>query len=356
MKKILNLGVFTIAILITTIVSLGCNFWFFYSLFGGQGNEAIAAGLSGCAIQLFGYAFSMYLANAKWYFKPLVACVALMPLALTMFTTFTTIYGFVASESVKQQQIAKRDEFIFSSLEQSKASQKLLMETAEQGLSVRARSQVERLIKSSNEAKAIDAELIKQVATSGTETKKKSPLDGLLMVAGNKELTLKIFCMWLAALFDILPVIAFMLLGNESRQKVIKIIDPPQVNEVKPVKQETAANEVIEMPQNRIEVETDQNTQEDAVTVTTKNVFPFIQKVIATQIESEVISEPEVGPVKVDYDSIILAILEKKIQPSYKEVQSFANISQWEAQKFFKWAVTTGKISRMKSNKFEICI
>lgn len=351
MKKILNLGVFSVAILVTTVVSLGCNFWFFYSLFGGQGNEAIAAGCSGCAIQLFGYGFSMYLARAKWYFKPVVGLVAILPLMLSMFTTFTTVYGFVANESIKQQNISKRDEYIYSSLEQSKAAQKLLQQTAEQGLTVRARSQVERLIKSGNEAKALDAELIKQISVNQTQDKKTSPLDGLILIAGEKEKTLKLFCFILSALFDMLPVIALMLLGNDDKSAKEKHIFSQSEEQM------TENLNVVEpiTPESDFKESGDEEFHKE--TALPENVVLFVHKQSVNDTEddkSEVTEDNVIA--KIDYETIMAAIMERKIAPSYKEVQSFANFSQWETQKFFKWAQTEGKISRLKANKFEVCV
>ncbi|RYY74424.1 MAG: hypothetical protein EOO52_12735 [Gammaproteobacteria bacterium] len=351
MKKILNTGVFALAISITTLVSLGCNFWFFYLLFGGHGNEAIAAGLSGCAIQLFGYGFSMYMGRAKWLLKPLIAIVAIMPLMLSTFTTFTTLYGYIAGETLKQASNDRRENYIYSALEQSKNSQQLLQETAEQGLTVRARSQVERLMKSSNEAKALDAELLKQLAPVNEKENRSSPLDGLILLIGDKDTTIKMFCIWLAVLFDFLPVVALMMLGNEKRLQASVVV--PTAHEFDGLLERDPANHCNAdvAPDNADHPLIEEINTEN---VYAENVYPFFQKPPLETCQEPQVESPALSTVKIDYNTIILAIVDKQIAPSYKEVQSFANFTQWEAQKFFKWAVTEGKITRMKANKFQV--
>ncbi len=108
MNKIFLSATLGFATLIAVSVSLACSYWFFYSLFDGHGYEAIAAGLAGCAIQIFSYGFSQYLTRAKWYTLPLWAMLCIMPLLLSIFSTYTTIYSYL---EVKQENNLRIDYF-----------------------------------------------------------------------------------------------------------------------------------------------------------------------------------------------------------------------------------------------------
>lgn len=259
--------------IIAVTASLACSWWFFYSIQGEGGTTAIIWGFAGSSIQLFGYGFAAKYVKAHWI-ERVALCVA--PLALSMFTTYSTIYGFLSSKVKEEELVNRKNQLVYEILEQSKkdkelissaASQAIEMETlkssalkdmlkqsqedrklvnqaASQAINNTYRDQSKEFFKLNRDSLKQDQEIIQSakvdagkelfelnqkarekdenlLARIDSEIKGKSevtPLNGLVQVVGSSELAIAIFCAWLALLFDLLPVRAIAALTRDQKE------------------------------------------------------------------------------------------------------------------------------------------
>lgn len=258
--------------IIAVTASLACSWWFFYSIQGEDGTTAIIWGFAGSSIQLFGYGFAAKYVKAHWI-ERVALCVA--PLALSMFTTYSTIYGFLSSKAKEEELVNRKNQLVYEILEQSKKDKELIssaasraieMETlksralkdmlkqsqedrelvnqaASQAINNTYRDQSKEFFKLNRDSLRQDQELIQStkvdagkelfelnqkarekdenlLARIDSEMKGKSevtPLNGLVQVVGSSELAIAIFCAWLALLFDLLPVRAIAALTRGQK-------------------------------------------------------------------------------------------------------------------------------------------
>lgn len=278
--------------IIAVTASLACSWWFFYSIQGDGGATAIIWGFAGSSIQLFGYGFAAKYVKTHWI-ERVALCVA--PLALSMFTTYSTIYGFLSSKAKEEELVNRKNQLVYEILEQSKkdkelissaASQAIEMETlkstalkdmlkqsqedrelvnqaASQAINNTYRDQSKEFFKLNRDSLRQDQELIQStkvdagkelfelnqkarekdenlLARIESEMKGKSevtPLNGLVQVVGSSEFAIAIFCAWLALLFDLLPVraIAALTRGQQESEQGLDIhakqISSPMVAE-----------------------------------------------------------------------------------------------------------------------------
>jgi hypothetical protein len=269
--------------IIAVTASLACSWWFFYSIQGEGGATAVIWGFAGSSIQLFGYGFAAKYVKAHWVEK-VALCVA--PLALSMFTTYSTIYGFLASKAQEEELTDRKNQLVFEMLEQSKKDKQLISSAVSQAIEMETMKSIalKDMLKQSQEDRALanqaasqainntyrdqskeffklnrdslrqDQELIqsakveagKELFELNQKAREKdeillsridseingktqvTPLNGLVQVVGSSELAITIFCAWLALLFDLLPVRAIAALTrghNETRAELPREIE-----------------------------------------------------------------------------------------------------------------------------------
>lgn len=211
MYMVITLGLGTA---ITVLVSLGCSYWFFFSLMGGEGLQAIGAGIAGCAIQLFGYGFAVSYLGLHRAFQ-LVLCI--VPLALSMLSTYSALYGFLSHKQAMVDVDRQQQTVVLKILEQSAKDKALAAAAAEQGIGEQYRTQAKKFLELNDQARAKDEALLERLEGQQTQAGRATPLDGLVNVTGDSRLTTIIFCAWLALMFDLLPVIAIASLSRQNK-------------------------------------------------------------------------------------------------------------------------------------------
>lgn len=215
--KYLTLGLGT---LITITVSMACSYWFFYSLMGNEGNEgyeAMGAGIAGCAFLLFGYGFSASFLPMN---NTLRISLSIIPLTLSMFTTYSALYGYLTYEKASEALNGRKEEVIFNILQQSSDDKKVASAAAKQGVGQSYRSQAKRFLEMNDKTRLKDEALLNKLDETQANKRPASPLDGLVKITGNSELTTVAFCVWLAIMFDLLPVVS---IGVFSRKKKTEV-------------------------------------------------------------------------------------------------------------------------------------
>lgn len=358
---LVTLGMGTV---ITVVVSLACSYWFFSSLMGGSGYQAIGAGVAGCAIQLFGYGFSASFlrlhALLRW-----VLC--LVPLALSMFCTYSALYGYLSAEKQEKSLAGKKQELILGILEQSAKDREVLTAAAKQSVSERYRTQAKAYLQSNEAARDKDEKLIEKLESSATASGHVTPLDGLVRVTGNSELVTIVFCAWLAVLFDILPVIAIAVITrrraiNHDMEKDVEIPKTAAPIEIGDhINNVIAPLIVVETMENTSQPASAQNQPQQAVSPVHLEVKSTIETYQEGAVqppapETEILkpieateedkiqvftktrdgSSLDVQSSNKSYEDIIVLLRNGTLKPNYKSVQEYTSWSQWKSQEFFK--------------------
>lgn len=365
----LTLGIGTA---ITVVVSLACSYWFFSSLMGSTGYQAIGAGIAGCAIQLFGYGFSASFLRVHTIFRWMLCFI---PLALSMLCTYSALYGYLAIEKQQQALVGKKQEIILSMLEQSAKDREVNTAAAKQSLSQRYRSQAKAYLQSNEQARANDEKLIEKLDSHGLTSNRVTPLDGLVRITGDSELTTVAFCAWLAVLFDILPVIAIAIItrrGALKRQSEdVRALGPTEsvdpinnlygpvviveavenvVNAAPAAPTELSERDIVSYAGDEgigLELESDLERESnecsqgahlnEASHYLCPSKRPFVE---AQNIYFNAVSQstaPEEGSgASIAHEEVIVLLRNGTLKPNYKSVQEYTGWSQWKSQEFFK--------------------
>ena len=357
MKKTYTLATLGLGTFITVLVSLACSYWFFYSLMGSTGYQAIGAGIAGCAIQLFGYGFAASFLPLKKYIR-FILCI--VPLALSMLSTYSALYGYLTKERVNGEITAKKQQMMFEILEQSAKDKKIAASAAEQGVGEAYRTQAKGFLQMNDSSRDKDERLLKRLEEHHSNNLEASPLDGLVRVTGDNELTTVIFCVWLAIMFDMLPVIAIGVISQ--RRTVASSVEKDKADT-------TAHHEIVEVSQDRGDVdmatgsflkeqseyleqventvaegkpdEKPKVTVEPENTETEKQVEPVTTNHSETTATTEAAEEREVS-----YDDVVSELKHGRLKPNYKAVQQYTGWSQWKAQEFFKHCQDIGVLEK----------
>lgn len=355
---------------ITVVVSLACSYWFFSSFMGGSGYQAIGAGIAGCAIQLFGYGFSASFLRIHTLVRWLLCFV---PLALSMFCTYSALYGYLSAEKQQQTMVGKKQDLILGILEQSAKDKTIITEAAKQSLSVKYRNQAKNYLHSNEAARDKDEKLIEKLDEVSARTQGVTPLDGLVRVTGNSEVTTIAFCVWLAVLFDTLPVIAIAvitrrkaiyhepvesLLGAQSTSNehfsnvfapVIMVETSESVSQAvqasEPEKSDLTTRVNDDSTQSYERITTEEPCSEvvpsfvhspriDVVSLPTRDVIVKSDEISQIPIQDDL--STVVKTIELSYNEVVLMMQSGTLKPNYKSVQEITGWSQWKAQDFFK--------------------
>lgn len=202
---------------VAVLVSLVCSFWFFYSLSGSHGITSIFAGIAGCSIQLCGYGF----ASTRNINPPLRVCLCVAPIALSIFCTYATVYGFLVTGHEDHASSIQKSELTLKLIDQSMRDQSIASLAAEQGLEGSYREQAKKFLQHNNNARNRDERLLESLSGEGREAPSGSPLSGLISITGDGAMTIILFCAWVSLMFDLLPVVALYLISGQHRPSKI---------------------------------------------------------------------------------------------------------------------------------------
>ncbi|MFC1353961.1 MAG: hypothetical protein G8D89_16410 [gamma proteobacterium symbiont of Clathrolucina costata] len=300
--------------LITVAVSLACSYWFFYSLMGSTGYQAVGAGIAGCAIQLFGYGFAAKFLPLKTSARVILCSV---PLALSMFSTYSALYGYLSKEKEVEHLATKEQQLIVNILEQSAQDKQIAASAAQQGVSEAYRTQAKGFLQFNDESRDKDERLLDRLSEHKEETAQASPLDGLVRVTGDSELTTIIFCAWLAIMFDILPVIAISVMSHRREGQIV--VEVPHAEKPATVATKVKATVSSAVVQNENSIEETILEKAD-----TSNKINRSDDTVSAEL-------PEMT-----YDQVISSLKTEAVEPNYKAVRELTGWSQWKAQEFFK--------------------
>lgn len=342
MRNVFLSATLVLATLIAVSVSLSCSFWFFYTLIGDGGYPSIFAGLAGCTFQLFAYGFSSYILNIKrFYFIPIWFIFCLMPLLLPIFTTYTTLYGYINAGQQKIEKSEVRSQIILDMIEQNRAEASIIVEAAKQSVNERYRTQAERLL-TNNKSKNSDNLALLDKLEETQSSVKTSPLDGLISVTGNSDLTKIVFCAWLSILFDILPVFAIATLSR-TKHKITASSNSNHIAhpDIKPstVQNTSTSSPLIDRPIPPVE---SFKPLVEEIPAQSKKVTPQSTAVLKEheEVECRVEAQDRI-PTEADselYEQLFVKIRAGNIAPEYSAIMDATGWSRWQTQVFFNEA------------------
>ncbi|BFM18831.1 hypothetical protein R50073_50140 (plasmid) [Maricurvus nonylphenolicus] len=346
-QELYKWGTLGVATAVAISVSLACSFWFFFSLMGGEGPQAIGAGIAGCTLQIFGYGFAASFLKVNPLARFMLCA---MPLALSMFSSYSAIYGFLSHEQEAKSGQNKKTEMVYQMLEQSAADKKTASEAASNGIKGKYKSMGKDLLASNERAMERDMQLLEKI-DDPEPSSKASPLDGLVKVTGDASMTTILFCAWLAVLFDLLPVVAISVLSNSTRRKLIDESLGMDVEVTETVhtdlKNNTVDTEIAVHAQAQIQHE--EQTQElDQVHVEQVEPTQSIEDKPAVKSQNKAAKQSD-G----DYEETILKLRQGMFEATYTGYSEFTGRSKWQAQNFFKRAQEDGYVKK-SGRAFEV--
>lgn len=346
-QEIYKWGTLGVATAVAIAVSLACSFWFFFSLMGGEGPQAIGAGVAGCTLQIFGYGFAASFLKVNPLARLLLCA---MPLALSMFSSYSAIYGFLSHEQEAKFGHDKKTEMVYQMLEQSAADKQTTSEAASNGIKGKYKSMGKELLASNERAMERDMQLLDKI-DDPRPSSKASPLDGLVKVTGDASLTTILFCAWLAVLFDLLPVVAISVLSKSSKRKLInELIDlDVQITETEhtDLLNNTVETEIDVHAQAHIEHEKNpEELEQDKTDQIELNQSAEKKRVAKTQTKAAKQSDG-------DYEETTLKLRQGLFEATYTGYCEFTGRSKWQAQNFFKRAQEDGYVKK-SGRAFEV--
>ncbi|MBT3205228.1 MAG: hypothetical protein HOM14_03800 [Gammaproteobacteria bacterium] len=345
MKEIYKLSTLGLGTLITIAVSLACSYWFFHSLMGGDGYQAIGAGIAGCAIQLFGYGFAVTYLPIN---NALRVGLCIVPLGLSMLSTYSALYGYLSHEKDTGVINTRKQELIFNILEQSAEDKKIASAAADQGVGQSYRSQAKKFLELNNKSRDKDEQLLSKLDKEQENKRAASPLDGLVKVTGDSELTTIIFCVWLAIMFDMLPVVSIGVFSRKKEEDRYVIAHHGEtLADMEAVEHKPVIKQRKEKPE--------WTPREQPV----KNPLPEKKKVSSNKdnhapATARSTSAPK-GYVKkhnnLDDSLIINEIMNGNIRPTYKDIMEFTGWTKHKTAPFINRCLDQGVLQK-KGNKF----
>lgn len=372
-----------LATLISVAISMACSYWFFSS-FMGEGYAAIGAGIAGCAIQLFGYGFSASFIHINALLRFLL-CV--IPLSLSMVCSYSALYAYLESHNEQAKSASRHEQLVVEILKQSQSDRAVVTAAAQQSLKHGYRNQAREIIQKNDLARERDEKLLDKLATAEEKSARTSPLDGLIKLTGGAKWVTVVFCLWLAVMFDILPVIAISVVSRGIKhpnhrdavrlvpvaqtpsplvnEPVVPVVDvclaparPDPVVEISNSATEQLLQDVqpkcltIEDPQHALELTAPRDIKnkcsddENSIANSSVEVAPGPNEAERLLSDGEVLNP----------QTVIAAFIAGDLEPSYRSVQEFTGWSRWVTQEFFKRClrdnilVKTGKTFAVVSN------
>lgn len=324
--------------LVTISISLVCSYWFLFSVFGGEGYRAIGAGLAGCAIQLFSYGFSLYLPReTRAYMIPLWLVLCLMSITMSMFATYTTIYSHISSNQEKIHHYEQGNQLIMNLLEESKKDKEIIRGAAEQGLAERYRTQSTQFVQRNQEIMQTELSLLDRIDERTNEIDRSTPMNGVVEIIGTSAMVLTAFCIWIAFMFDALPLFALNAISRISNvSSQARNSDMPVLLEVNTPIPEMVNEERIH--------DSSSNTKKEIVSEPIRHLSPIKKE--AQKKQNAVCVKKVEDDTKMPYEKVVAAIREQKVVPNYASIQEFSGYTRWQAQDFCRRAIEDNIIER----------
>ena len=336
MREIYKWGTLGLATMIGITVSLACSYWFFYSLMGGSGPEAIAAGIAGCALQLFGYGFAASFLRLHGVARLLLCA---MPLALSMFSSYSAMYGYLSHEQATSVNDGRKTDLVYGILEQSSEDKSIAAAAASQGVADKYRTQARGFLEANERARAQDVDLLDRLDEQ-TVQDKASPLDGLVKVTGDQALTTVLFCAWLAVLFDLLPVIAIAVI---SANHPVRARPTPAPVQSMPIELDAAASQQDPLEAIAATPQTPAFIEEPLPEAALHS--PIIEDAPVTAAPKKASSSRTVAG-EGDFFSWVTQLQGGSFEPTYGAFQQHTGLSKWQAQNFFKQCLAQGIVAK----------
>ncbi|WP_204378430.1 VOC family protein [Agaribacterium haliotis] len=215
--------------------SIACTGWFFYSWLGGLPGM-IGAGV-GCAVQLMAYGFSGVIVHQEnGPLRLVLLFLIASALALSILSSYATLNGYFSALQDRNEAarlIAEQKERAMNAaleqrvqlMESMSRDVEIAASAANQGLSERYRTQAKRFLEDNEATRSQMAEQIEKVEQLAQqeislpdENKQASPIDGLAQVLGGQNTAIRMLCLWLAFMFDALPIVAITLFEARNKQ------------------------------------------------------------------------------------------------------------------------------------------
>lgn len=226
----------TLGCLTLMLASIACTGWFFYSWLGGV--AGIVGALVGCAVQLMAYGFSGVIVHQKdILLKIILFSLISSALALSVLSSYATLNGYFkalqaeneASSELAQQKDQARQAVLsqrMQLLESMSRDVEIGSDAANQGIDGNYRTQASEFLETNAATRSemvAQIENVEQLADSQLftqpEAERASPIDGLSELLGGQNLTIVILCLWLAIMFDALPIVGITLFEAKAKQK-----------------------------------------------------------------------------------------------------------------------------------------
>lgn len=223
--------------LILMLASIACTGWFFYSWLGGI--PGLVGASVGCAVQIMAYGFSGVIVHqANGLLKLILLSLIASALALSILSSYATLNGYFSAlqeqSNAKTALAAQKEQAVQAALDQRmqlmqsmSRDVELGSQAANQGLNDKYRTQANQFLKNNEATRSALVEQIEKVEAlaqsellTETEEKTASPIDGLSGVLGGQNSAIMVLCIWLALMFDALPIVGIALF--EARSKRIK--------------------------------------------------------------------------------------------------------------------------------------
>lgn len=226
--------IIALACLILMLASIACTGWFFYSWFGGI--PGMIGASVGCAIQLMAYGFSgVVVHNAKGLLRFILVVLIASTLSLSVLSSYATLTGYFSALQQDTQAKIENEARKAKAIDDTRAQRMKLMDlmsrdvsigssAADQGLSESYRTQANQFLdknvntrtEMANQIEKMEARISADALAAQRRTQG-SPIDGLSTVLGGENSAIMILCLWLAIMFDALPIAGITLL--EARYK-----------------------------------------------------------------------------------------------------------------------------------------
>lgn len=222
--------------LVLMLASIACTGWFFYTWIGGI--PGIVGASVGCAVQIMAYGFSGVIVHHRnGVLRTVLLILIASALSLSVLSSYATLNGYFtalqAQGAAQAAANAKREQAVQAALAQRMQLMESMSrdveigsEAADQGISDKYRTQANQFLKSNAETRSSMIEQIEKVEAlaqsdllEAPEEKEASPIDGLSGVLGGKNTVIMVLCIWLAIMFDALPIVGITLFETRTKQK-----------------------------------------------------------------------------------------------------------------------------------------
>lgn len=345
--------------------SLGCSFWFYYSFFDGATASPhsftiygislhtlpVVAGLVGCGAQLFVYAFIGNVTRVDGVgFKLVLITVSILTMALTIVSTYSTLTSMLLQKETAATRNGYFEEQKRQIIESRSRDMDTLSTAANQAVRDRYRSQGKQNAESNEQLRREQLLLLEQLSSDSKSSTKATPIDSLVKLFGDNERAKNYFCIWIAVMFELLPILGIAMQGKlekvatlntrrfesiamERNKASKKPPPPPQPASTKNETYQPIKNSPI------VPLQHNQNTPDrppvisesfDASRFLTDK--PLVYRKLKPEHQNQSVDEIDDD---VLYPVIIQSLYEKDIPLSYAGVREFTGLSKWKVQRFF---------------------